>query len=165
MFRIFYIVSQFPDYFAFFKNPSVSQNPVSLYLVPVRLFWELYLGKPFLLSSLIFFYRIRDSLLKIRLFFLFVYQKRISEDWMVYLSSRNLTGFKLRSLFCHSNFVSNPAFQTGKVIMKSVFFQHVHFQHLIFQSSRKDNDLLFVEWRERKIKADPSYLLFLCILH
>ena len=36
---------------------------------------------------------------------------------------------------------------------------------LIFQSSRKDNDLLFVEWRERKIKADPSYLLFLCILH
>ena len=73
---------------------------------------------------------------------------------MVYLASRNSAGFKLCLLFCHSNIVSNTVFQTEKVIMKSVFFQH--FQHLIFQSSRKDIDLLFVERREKKIKADPS---------
>ena len=70
---------------------------------------------------------------------------------MVYLASRNSAGFKLCPLFCHSNIVSNTAFQTEKLIMKSVFFQHI--QHLIFQSSRKHIDLLFLEQRERKIKS------------
>ena len=72
---------------------------------------------------------------------------------MVYLASRNSAGLKLCSLFCRWNIVSNTPFQTEKVIMKSVFFQH--FQHLISQSSRKDVDLLFVESWERKIEANP----------
>ena len=38
---------------------------------------------------------------------------------MVHLALRNSAGFKLCLLFCHSNIVSNTAFQTENLIMKS----------------------------------------------